>query len=222
MTTDLRIFCSYCRRETNHAVQREYEQSHNSEDSFFRSTYQIVECKGCNTVSFREEIGGSDYYNHNTNETEPEVYLYPRRSEKTRNLKYFWNAPTSLSTLYREVIDAYNADMSILCAGGLRALVEGIALDKGIAGGDVPKDAKNSAAGTIYRDNLQGKIAGMAQKNILTEAHAQSLHEHRFLGNEALHQLKKPGASGLEAAIDVIEHTMENIYELPEKARRIR
>ena len=217
-----RILCLRCKGETNHIVRGEFERSWNTDESAGRSRHQIVECAGCNTVSYRSVTDGPDYYNSNTGEMESEVDLYPRRHANSRLAKNFWNAPEKLRTLYREVIDAYNADMPVLCAGGLRALVEGIALDKGISGGDLPKNPNNPSAETVCRDSLQGKIAGMAQKSLLSPSHADALNEHRFLGNEALHELKKPSAESLEAAIDVIEHTMENVYELQEKRRRIR
>lgn len=222
MADQNRVLCMQCQGETNHIVRAEYEQSWNTDESTGQSRHEIVECAGCNTVSYRSVTDGPDWYNNNTEEMEPQVDLYPRRHANSRRAKHFWNAPENLRTLYREVIDSYNADMPILCAGGLRALVEGIALDRGITGGDLPKNPKNPATGTVRRDNPQGKIAGMAQKSLLTPAHANTLHGHRFLGNEALHQLKKPGSASLDAAIDVIEHTMENVYELSEKHRRIR
>jgi hypothetical protein len=222
MPNQIKILCLQCGSETNHIMRIKYEHSWNTESSVGTSTYQIVQCAGCDTVSYRSVTEGSDYYNNYTQEMEPVVELYPRRHATSRQAKYFWNAPEKLRKLYREVIDAFNADMPVLCAGGLRALVEGIALDKGVLGGDVPKDMTDSTAGTIFRDNLQGKIAGMAQKSLLSPRHADMLHDHRFLGNDALHELKRPTAESLEAAIDVIEHTMENIYELPQKRRHSR
>lgn len=222
MAKRVQILCLGCNGATYHFIRQEYEQSWNTEDSTGRSCYQIVECGGCSRVSYRTVTEGPEWYNSSTEQMEPEIELFPPRNSKTRSEKVLWNVPNKLLKLYSEVIVAYNAELNLLCSAGLRALVEGIALDKNITGGEVPKDFKNPSAGTTYMENLQGKIFGMAQKNLLTFTHAETLQCHRFLGNEALHQLKMPGSENLEAAIDVIEHTMENIYELPDKRSRIR
>ncbi len=56
----------------------------------------------------------------------------------------------------------------------------------------------------------------------MTKRHATILHKHRFLGNEALHDLEAPTRDSLTAAIEIVEHTLENVYELRHTARRVR
>jgi hypothetical protein len=51
---------------------------------------------------------------------------------------------------------------------------------------------------------------------------ANVLHEHRYLGNEALHDLRQPSADELGLAIEIIEHTLEALYEIPDKAEQLR
>lgn len=74
---------------------------------------------------------------------------------------------------------------------------------------------------TIRRDNLQGKIGGLFEKNLLTKNHADVLHEHRFLGNQAVYELDIPSKEELRLAINILEHTLENIYELKYKAEEL-
>lgn len=62
----------------------------------------------------------------------------------------------------------------------------------------------------------------MAEKGLLTSQHAELRHDHRFLGNDAVHEFKAPTQESLSAAIDVIEHTLENVYEIGPTGRRIR
>ncbi len=45
------------------------------------------------------------------------------------------DAPEILDRLYRETIDAFNNSSFLFCAGGLRALVEGICADRGVTDG---------------------------------------------------------------------------------------
>lgn len=72
------------------------------------------------------------------------------------------------------------------------------------------------------RNNLQGKINGLYEKGVLTKESAESLHEHRYLGNEAVHELSQPSKEELALAINIIEHILETIYEIPEKVLELR
>jgi hypothetical protein len=42
------------------------------------------------------------------------------------------------------------------------------------------------------------------------------------LGNEALHELTKPQPEELQIGIKIIEHILENIYELPSQANELK
>jgi hypothetical protein len=42
------------------------------------------------------------------------------------------------------------------------------------------------------------------------------------LGNQALHELAQPTRDELELAIQIIEHTFESVYEIPDKAEGLR
>lgn len=55
-----------------------------------------------------------------------------------------------------------------------------------------------------------------------TETSADTLHEHRYLGNDAVHQLARPSADELRLAIEIVEHTLDQLYELPEKAEELK
>ena len=63
-----------------------------------------------------------------------------------------------------------------------------------------------------------GRIAGLQEKGILTQNNAQTLHEHRCMGNAAVHELARPSVDELRLAIEIIEHILEQLYEIPEKA----
>ncbi len=42
------------------------------------------------------------------------------------------------------------------------------------------------------------------------------------MGNDALHELSSPSSSELKMAIEIIEHTIDNIYEFEHKAVELR
>ena len=59
---------------------------------------------------------------------------------------------------------------------------------------DGPKEiTKKNGTKVVKRfKNLEGKIAGLYEKGFLTKKSSTILHEHRFLGNEAVHELSQP------------------------------
>ena len=117
--------------------------------------------------------------------------------------------------IYRETVNAYNAGMHILCTAGLRSLVEGICADQGVKDGPLPLIRKQDGSKSSLRrsNKLEGMIYGMLEKGFLTKVQAESLHEHRFMGNDALHKLDTPSALALRLSIEMIEHILETLYE---------
>jgi Domain of unknown function (DUF4145) len=127
--------------------------------------------------------------------------------------------PKKLRPIYREVIEAFNRGIHTLCAAVPRGLVEGICDDCKVRRGPV----EDKQSGKVnQKTNLEGKINGLVGRGFLTMRHATILHKHRFLGNQALHDLEAPSRESLTAAIEIVEHTLENIYELSHKAKRVR
>jgi hypothetical protein len=89
---------------------------------------------------------------------------------------------------------------------------------------DGPVEEKAPGGGTkiVRKNNLQGRIAGLQEKGLLTESSAKTLHEHRFLGNSAVHELTRTSEDELRLALEIVEHILEQLYELPEKAQKLK
>ena len=66
--------------------------------------------------------------------------------------------------MYKETIDALNANIRKLAGGGLRATVEAICLNKNIKDG-----------------HLQNKIDELVKQQLLTTTQADLLHEERYI-----------------------------------------
>ena len=130
-------------------------------------------------------------------------------------------ATPKIRRIYRETIECFNNESFTLCASGLRAIIEGICADKQIADGPVNIIGKDGASSIKRKDNLEGKIAGLAEKKILTDSQAAILHQHRFLGNDAIHELNIPSYDELNLAIDIVEHILVSLYEMPRKAEEL-
>ena len=217
----LKIQCTACNRSTRHLVLQSVDTSGSEliEQKFeisWADLYQIVQCQGCETISFRNLSWFSE------DEDSPTERLYPKRSKNSLPTKNYFNVSSSLRRIHREIIESFNNEVYTLCAAGLRSIVEGICEDQGIIDGPITVTKKDGSSKVEQKENLQGKISGLCEKGILTRENSEILHEHRFLGNEAVHQLSQPSPEELTLAIEIIEHTLDALYEIPQKAQELK
>lgn len=217
-----KVLCQSCKNITNHIVLTSIDTSGNEPMGYdeyitWGSIFQIIQCQGCDEISFRNETYNSENY-HPEFGLEIDETIYPRRSKETINIKNFFNLPYSIRRIYIETIECYNNELMTLCGAGIRALVEGICKSNKVTDGEVIADSNSNPPKVKRVTNLQGKINGLHEKGILTKENAEILHQHRFLGNEAMHELSQPSKEELSLAISIIEHTLNSIYEIPAKA----
>ncbi len=219
------IHCIECKRATRHRVTVSLDKSGsetNKEEGWsvdWSDRYQVIECQGCETVSFRHQSWFSEAQDFDDDGTTERIY--PLRNKDAVSARPYHNVPSNLRRIYTELIDCFNNDSTTLCAAGLRALVEGICAQQGILDGPVEAPEKGGGTQIVRRDNLEGRIAGLQEKGLLTQSSAQTLHEHRYLGNSAVHELARPSIDELKLAIEIVEHVLEQLYELPEKAAEL-
>lgn len=200
----LKIDCPSCRRNTNHdSVARYIDDEINDagyENQEVRKTYQIIRCKGCDTVSYIEY---KEYLN--SDDAEFDVRTFPERSIKDMVITEFSHiVPSKIKGIYIETIKSYNKGIRILCAAGVRAIIEGICNDQKVKG-----------------NNLEDKINALKDNGILSSNYAETLHQLRFMGNNVLHKLDTPTDDELKLAIEIIQHTIEAIYEIERKKEEI-
>lgn len=184
--------------------------------------YQVVQCEGCKGVSFRHAAWFSDDVDVETGYDGRAEWLYPKRGANSLSCKDLPNVPTVLRRIYGEVIQCFNNDCLTLSAVGLRAVVEGVCADKSVLDGPVTKQKKGGGTHVVREGNLKAKIFGLHEPGILAESSAKILHEHRYLGNDAAHELMKPSIEELLLAIGIVEHTLEQLYEMPESAKQLK
>lgn len=231
-------YCSHCECDTNQEVvhelvdeqtQSDDPQMHGGGIEYWCQRYQIVKCKGCDSVSFRQLSVCSEDIDSETGQPEvrctsypePPVEPTPRPRGVSRQPKRLPNTPSPVRPIYRETVGAMNAELTTLAAAGLRATVEAICLDKEVDGGNVKQKGKGGAEEMKRSTGLDGKIAGLAENGHLTPQHAETLHSLRFMGNDAVHRLQSPNEDELVTALEIIEHTLDNLYELPAKRRQL-
>ncbi|SEA14245.1 protein of unknown function [Arachidicoccus rhizosphaerae] len=210
--------CSECRRSTSHVILSSITEK--GEDILsdnigidWHNEYQIIQCEGCKSITFRE----TNFFSEDVcgNEDPTKVFLYPKRTIKEKKEIDTTNFPLEVSNIYIETISTYNDGSLILCAAGLRAIVEATCKVLKING----TNASNKKGGSYFKNNLEGKIDGLVENGYLTQSSAKMLHKHRLLGNEALHEIKHPKKEHLLTAIEIIEHFLSHIFDLPTMAQ---
>ena len=204
-TDSCRIFCNCCRVFTNHKLAHTRPFDHRSDDEDDHGEYgesRLWFCAGCETCTLEEYSTANFMFSQSSDEAFSQDYVtvyHPKRAIGFRSFKVFQKLPHKLQRAYIETINCFNDKSHLLCAAGLRALIEGICKDKGIRGRD-----------------LESKIDHMT--DVLPEEIVKNLHGFRFIGNDAVHKLIFPAELELSLAIEVVEDILNFLYALNYKA----
>jgi hypothetical protein len=163
--------------------------------------YRLWICAGCESCTL-ERYSTDETLEDENGVAEYETEFFPKRIEYNLKSKHFRQLPAKLDSIYKEVVHAFNSQMGMLCAIGMRALVEGICADQEITG-----------------RNLEARIDGLS--SILPKNIVSNLHSIRFMGNEAAHELSSPEQEELGLAIEICEDLLNYLCELDYKASHL-
>ncbi len=192
-----RIFCNVCKTNTNHILKGSHFNEYEKPGGYWRQTYFLLwACAGCDNGVLEERYTDAFIAYEYVSEFFPSSTLY-QLAEKN-----FTKLPPKLGHIYREIIRAFNNELPILVAAGLRALIEGICSDKQIKG-----------------KNLEERINHMVA--ILPQNIVSNLHGFRFMGNDAVHELEIPNFEDMKLAIEISEDLLNFLYELDYKADQL-
>lgn len=203
------IPCIKCSGRTVHvvlaSVEERGEESHDSFSFDWSDDYQIVQCRGCKVVSFRQASRHSEDLipvdDQGVFESVVRETLFPSRREALRGLgDEVHYLPNNVRRIYEETMLAMANQAPVLSAIGLRALIETVCKEKSAAGKDLFK-----------------KIDSLREKGVLTPAGAKVLHKIRTLGNEAAHEVKPHSDRQLGLAMDIVQHLLKDVYILPKQ-----
>lgn len=197
----MKFRCNTCKIDTNHELKA-FHQSHSAEDfdeegqpGFWDTTeYRFWVCLGCDTATLEELWAPMNQVNYGTS------VFYPKRVGGERPAKEFRQLDKKLNSIYREVITSFNAGIKVICAMGLRSLLEGICVNRGIT----DKEARG----------LEGKLRLLEEDKHLPAHIVECLYSFKFIGDSAAHRLEAPSAEELELAIDVMEDLLNFLYEM--------
>lgn len=202
--SEMQIPCIKCSGRTIHEVVASVDRSGDEPDRhlYWYHKCQIIMCKGCKTLSYREiSYTNEDYVQVGEDKWELQASekLFPSRIEDRKDLgENVFYLPSDLRRIYKETAEALINDLPILAAIGLRAIVETVCKEKNASGND-----------------LNQKINDLALKHILTPSSAEILHKVRSLGNKAAHEVQPHTLKQLSLAMGVVEHLLKDVYILP-------
>ena len=136
---EYRLPCARCLGDTRHKVRQSVEVKGEDFDEGFQSedVYQIVQCQGCDSVSFRKSHSDSeDYIDDGINDIRyfESVELYPSRVAGRHKLRQVHFLPYTISRVYAETHSALCNKQPILAGIGIRALVETVCKEKAAIG----------------------------------------------------------------------------------------
>jgi hypothetical protein len=193
-----------CNAETQHSILADIEDEIKFNRIDFYHHYQVIQCDGCQTLSFRKSSYSSEDYlqvGENEYELDERVNLFPARVANSRGLgtdtEYL---PEPIDRLYDETRGVLLNGLPVLTGIGLRALVESICKEKKVKG-----------------ENLKEKIDELANIRVLNEGQQTILQLIRTLGNKAAHEVKPHSAEQLALAMDVVELLLDEVYIMPKK-----
>lgn len=193
-------FCRNCKGLRNHKILSEKKTRGSDDVNYIQwiNNYFIIECLGCETISFLNIYSDSDMIDYNEN-GEPDYYnnitLYPFYLDEGKELEYVYYLPPIIKNIYKETISAFKANAYILTAGGFRAIIEAVCNNL-----------------KIRKDDLSKRIDLLHDKGHLTLNESKRLHSIRFLGNDALHEMATPKKEQLLILLDITNHLLENLF----------
>jgi hypothetical protein len=174
-------------------------------------TYGVAECEGCNTMRFLQISWSTDGPRNDYGDPEEALTVYPsqgpHQSRQSTPVRFRASDPIPLKvfTIYKETHQARDTGALILAGAGLRAIVEALCLSQGIDQG-----------------TLQKKIDGLVARGVLAKPQADALHEQRFLGNSALHEIEKPSLSDINDGLQIVDTLLHTIFVLPGHVDRMK
>ena len=197
------VDCVRCKLSTQHEVLQAHEETGcTKDDIFYTEEFQIIRCMGCQNICFKKSEWNSEDYDLNDGSIE-HIHVYPKPGERKPSVDQ-WMLPDHVRILYDETLICSNAQAPILAAAGLRSVVEATCIDQG-----------------CNAHNLMDKIDELVTKGVLLKREADCFHQHRFLGNEAVHEMEVPPKKEFEIALEILEHLLTTIYILPHRNKTL-
>jgi hypothetical protein len=207
------IFCNCCLIKTNHIVHHSFLKTKvtghyrwiddNSIESQidWQYVYSVLECRGCETVTFRK----NSYFSEYEDNEQPLSEYYPVRISRCLP-NWVTDLPEDMQDLMTEVYTAFWSNNRRLATMGIRSLFDMYCEDQ--LGGDHGNFG-------VKLDLLQErKIISDEEKNIFQKTIVD-------FGNSATHRRFKPKYKDLEVLVQILEYLL-NAYVVELRGNRLK
>jgi hypothetical protein len=199
-------YCRVCKRDNRHFILFHLKRKDSDECPQFDTHFYVLECGGCEAISYKNEDIEIRDEEEDDPEWEPYVFtqIYPPVLKKHNSLIEYdsYELPEFIGEIYHDTLKAFEAESYLLAAAGFRAVIEATCKDLGITAG-----------------GLDQKINKLASNGHISKKDADRLHTVRFLGNDSLHDVVRPEESQLFIVLEIIEHLLYGIYIIDKKVK---
>lgn len=202
---EIQASCVKCGDGKAHAIRSAIKE-YNVEEHYYGSSewinkYQVIQCGGCKSYSFRKTQSNSEDPNPMSDDDPEVVEVFPSRVNGRAALNGHELLPAALQQIYLETLQALNTAQPVLAGIGIRAIVETVCKEQKATG-----------------RKLEIKIDDLVAKQVLTREGANILHKLRVLGNKSAHDVEPHDVQQLRFAFDVIDNLLSSVYILPHRA----
>ena len=204
--------CYECQQETNHNVLTCYRRvnperkkvllTETKNHITFYQDFFVVQCAGCNAISFLDRTYDKNGAPLDFQYPEPEITIY---EELFLNDDEYKHLPKTLRGVYDEVKNALEDESKILAGIGLRTIIEAVCLQKGISG-----------------KALVNKIDNLHLRGLISASDRDVLHKLRAIGNVSAHEVKAATTATLKHAVAAVNHLLRGVYVIPKVNKRIK
>ncbi len=202
----IKNYCNECHHETWHNVLFVKSVSDRFEDISWSKEYSVLQCAGCDTICYRTDSSDSESYDIDEyGNWIPDVRIenFPYSLEGIGNIENIYEVPQKIKSVYSETLKAVSDGCFTLAGIGLRATVEAICEQE-----------------SIYGNNLNTKIKRLLANGVISKDEAGKLHAIRFIGNDAVHDIKAPFKNQVIIALKIIEHLISSRYAMQEEVEK--
>ncbi|WP_409275821.1 DUF4145 domain-containing protein [Neobacillus sp. SCS-31] len=221
---DEKIYCRVCRKKTFNNIVYEIREEVTIKGSMggFLVKHSVVECGGCRTITYADIIYALEFDGENwvISDLPQHINVFPEepKAAVSKNVKmdiqYSMTVPDNIKEIYIELISSYNMGHNLLCAIGIRTLIEAICNELNISKGFKHDNEGNPLTKEGKKESIEGKIYGLFENKHIVWNQCLILQRIREIGNAATHQLITPTSEEIYYAIDIVEGVIENIYNL--------
>lgn len=199
-------WCNTCGGRRNQHIRHAVRKwSAPDEQPAWEKLYEVLDCMGCNGISFRIRSCNSE----DIGEVSPgeldflitEQYFPPRVSRPEP--RWLGELEWFIHTIMKEVYTALYNDLTNLAAMGARTVIDLV------------------MTGTVGSGGFAERLKKMVDEKIITEPQSKILNAALDLGNAANHRAHYVSAKQLTTAMDIIENLLQTLYVLPTEAAKL-